>query len=163
MEAGGKDILALSLKARTGRCCELGSKAVGGVNLDDEREKYIFPFEKLEVWHLSVALSEFVLGLLERIPPNKHLRLCGQMESAVVSTAQNIAEGKGRQYKREFIQYLHISQGSLYEVVTLAEIFRSKRLFEENDALEVRIRCEAIDRKLNGLINSLQGKLKKSE
>jgi four helix bundle protein len=131
--------------------------------LGAEDKKYIFPFEKLEVWQLTVALSEYVLVLLDNVPLNKHLRLCGQMESAVASTAQNIAEGKGRQYKREFIQYLHISQGSLYEVVTLAEIFRRKRLFEENDALEVRRRCEAIDRKLNGLINSLQGKLKNSE
>jgi len=66
-------------------------------------------------------------------------------------------EGKGRQYKKEFIQFLHIAQGSLYEVVTLNEIFRRKKLFSEQDAQEVRNRCEQIDRKLNGLINSLRG------
>jgi four helix bundle protein len=64
---------------------------------------------------------------------------------------------EGRQYKKEFIQYLHIAQGSLYEVVTLNEVFRRRKLFEEKDAQEVRNRCETIDRKLNGLINSLHG------
>jgi len=119
--------------------------------------EYLFPFEKLDVWRLSVDLAEYVLDLLEDFPPNKHIRLVGQMEAAVTSPAQNTAEGKGRQYKKEFIQFLHIAQGSLYEVVTLNEIFRRKKLFSEQDAQEVRNRCEQIDRKLNGLINSLRG------
>ena len=118
---------------------------------------YVFPFEKLDVWQLSVDLAEFVLDLLEGFPPNRHLRLVGQMEAAVTSPAQNTAEGKGRQYKKEFIQYLHIAQGSLYEVVTLNEIFRRKTLFSQKDAQEVRERCAQIDRKLNGLVNSLRG------
>ena len=79
------------------------------------------------------------------------------MEAAVTSPAQNISEGKGRQYKKEFIQFLFIAQGSLYEVVTLNEVFRRKKLFTEQDAQKVRDHCEKIDRKLNGLVNSLRG------
>ena len=119
--------------------------------------EYVFPFEKLEVWRLAVDLADYVLELLEVFPPNRHLRLVGQMEAAVTSPAQNIAEGKGRQYKKEFIQYLHIAQGSLYEVITLNEVFRRRKLFSQADALEVRACCEKIDRKLNGLVNSLRG------
>ena len=119
---------------------------------------YVFPFEKLDVWQLAVDLAEFVLSLLENIPRNQHIRLVSQMEAAVTSPAQNIAEGKGRQYKKEFIQFLHIAQGSVYEVVTLNEVFRRKRLFGEEDAKETRKLCEKVDRKLNGLINSLRGR-----
>ncbi len=119
---------------------------------------YIFPFEKLDVWQLAVDLAEFVLSLLENIPRNQHIRLVSQMEAAVTSPAQNIAEGKGRQYKKEFIQFLHIAQGSVYEMVTLNEVFRRKRLFGEEDAKETRKLCEKVDRKLNGLINSLRGR-----
>lgn len=121
-------------------------------------QDYIFPFEKLDVWQLAIDLAEIVLNLLEKLPQNKHLRLISQMESAAVSPAQNIAEGRGRQYKKEFIQFLHIAQGSVFEVVTLNEVFRRRNLFQEEEATEVRKRCEQIDRKLNGLINSLQGK-----
>ena len=119
--------------------------------------EYVFPFEKLDVYILSVNLAEYVLTLLEQLPANKHLRLVSQMEAAVTSPAQNIAEGKGRQYKKEFIQFLHIAQGSLYEVVTLNEIFLRKQFFQLDASIEVRNRCEQIDRKLNGLINSLRG------
>jgi four helix bundle protein len=119
--------------------------------------QYLFPFEKLDVWHLSLDLAEYVLYLLEQGPGNKHLRLTGQMEAAVTSPSQNIAEGKGRQYKKEFIQFLHMAQGSVYEVVTLNEVFRRRGLFSGEQADEIRTRCEQIDRKLNGLINSLRG------
>jgi len=119
---------------------------------------YLFPFEKLDVWQLAVDLAEFVLVLLEKLPRNRHIRLVGQMEAAATSPAQNIAEGKGRQYKKEFIQFLHIAQGSLYEVVTLNEVFRRRELFQGEQGYEVRKRCEQIDRKLNGLMNSLRGR-----
>jgi four helix bundle protein len=121
-------------------------------------DKYLFPFEKLDVWNMAVDLAEYVLELLDKLPQNKHIRLISQMEAAATSPAQNIAEGKGRQYKKEFIQFPHISQGSIYEVVTLNEVFRRGKPLNSAEADEVRARCVAIDRKLNGLINSLQGK-----
>jgi len=120
-------------------------------------KEYIFPFEKLDVWQLSVEMADFVLSQLEELPQNRHIRLVSQMEAAATSTAQNIAEGKGRQYKKEFIQFLHIAQGSLYEVVTLNEVFRRRTLFKEVDSQEIRNRCQQIDRKINGLVNSLRG------
>ena len=86
---------------------------------------FVFPFEKIEVRQLSVDFADFVIGLLESFPPNKHFRLIGQMESAVSSISQNIAEGKGRQYNKEFIQFLYIAIGSLFEALTLTEIFKS--------------------------------------
>lgn len=121
-----------------------------------KKEEFVFPFEKLEVWRLAVDLADFVLEILESFPPNKYLRLVGQMESAVSSVPQNIAEGKGRQYVKEFIQFLYIAEGSLFEVLTLAEIMRRRRLMEEEDVIDVRQQSEKIDRKLHGLINSLR-------
>ena len=49
---------------------------------------YIFPFEKLDVWVMAVELADYVLGLLEKLPENKHIRLISQMEAAVTSPAQ---------------------------------------------------------------------------
>jgi four helix bundle protein len=120
--------------------------------------QYLFPFEKLDVYQMGLDLADRVLQFLEVLLQNIHLRLSSQMEAAAVSVPQNVAEGKGRQYKKEFNQYLHVAQGSLYEVVALNEIFRRRHLFLEEEATEIRVRSEQIDRKLNGLINSLHGK-----
>jgi len=119
---------------------------------------YVFPFEKLDVWQMSVELADYVLGLLDQIPLNKHFRLVSQMEGAVTSISQNIAEGKGRQYKKEFVQYLSIAQGSLYEMITLNEVFRRRKLFSEEESKAVRDWGEEIDRKLNGLMNAIRGR-----
>ncbi len=121
-------------------------------------DKFEFPFEKLEVWQLAIDFADFVISLTDSLPQVKHIRLIGQMESAASSVAQNIAEGKGRQYKKEFIQFLYIAEGSLFEALTLTVIFKRRGLFAEKDALEIRKRAELIDRKLHGLINSLRSR-----
>ena len=131
---------------------------VGGDRQTKTVERYVFPFEKLEVWQESVELAGFVLGLLDCVPQDRHLRVVSQMEGAAVSVAQNIAEGKGRQHRKEFLQYLSIAQGSLYETVTLNEVFRIRKFFDEGECVEIRKRAEHIDRKLNGLMNSVRGK-----
>ena len=117
---------------------------------------FVFPFEMIEVWHLSVDLADFVIGLLESFPPNKYFRVIGQMESAVSGISQNIAEGKGRQYNKEFIQFLYIAIGCLFEVLTLTEIFRRRKLFNEKEANQVRKKAIIIYRKTTALIKSLR-------
>jgi hypothetical protein len=57
---------------------------------------YVFPFEKLDVYQMALDLADYVLALLESFPPNKHMRLVSQIEAAVTSPAQNVAEGKGQ-------------------------------------------------------------------
>lgn len=49
--------------------------------------RYLFPFEKLDVWQMSLELGDFILNLLEQLPQNRHLRLINQMEGAAVSPA----------------------------------------------------------------------------
>jgi len=137
---------------------EFSQKLPQPSNLGHQSPTYVFPFEKLDVWQRAVELADYVLGLLERIPQNKHFRLVSQMEGAVTSIPQNIAEGKGRQYKKEFIQYLSIAQGSLYEVITLNEVFKRRSLFNEAESRDIRERGEEIDRKLNGLMNAIRGR-----
>ena len=129
----------------------------GGDGQTKTAERYVFPFEKLEVWQEAVALANYVLQLLEQVPQGRHLRLVSQMEGAATSIAQNIAEGKGRQHRKEFLQYLSIAQGSLYETVTLNEVFRIRKFFDEGECVEIHRRAEHIDRKLNGLMNSVRG------
>ena len=37
---------------------------------------------------------------------------------------------KGRQYKKEFVQFLSIAEGSLFEMLALCELFRRRKLFK---------------------------------
>ena len=121
-----------------------------------DEDGFVFPFEKIEIWQLSVDLADFVIDLLESFPPNKHFRVIGQMEAAVSGISQNIAEGKGRQYNKEFIQFLYIAIGCLFEVLTLTEIFKRRKLFKEQETIQIRNKAKVIYRKTTALIKSLR-------
>jgi four helix bundle protein len=120
--------------------------------------EFRFGFERLEVWQEAVSLADFIIELLEHLPENRYLRLVGQMQAAVASVAQNIAEGKGRQHKKEFIQFLYIAQGSLFEVVTLSEIFVRRGLLTLDTVQQIREKATLIDGKILALIKFLRGR-----
>lgn len=116
-----------------------------------------FAFKDLKVWQSAVDFADYAISLTENLQSNrKHYRLVEQFESSATSVAMNIAEGKGRHSKKEFIQYLYISRGSLYETVTLAILF-SRRNWISKEQLE-HLETEAIEiaSMLKGLINSIK-------
>jgi len=67
----------------------------------------------------------------------------------------NLAEGKGRNSKKEFVQYCYIARGSLYETMTLLEIFKRKALISEADFLLLKSEGIEIASMIKGLINSI--------
>ena len=82
-------------------------------------------YKDLQVWQKSMEFARRVIQMVETLDtPRKHYRLLEQLESAVTSVPMNIAEGKGRESKKEFIHFLYIARGSLYETLTLLEIFQ---------------------------------------
>jgi four helix bundle protein len=72
-----------------------------------------------------------------------------------MSIAINIAEGKGHFSIKEFVKFLYISRGSLYETMTLLEIFRRKGWISEEKYLQSEKKGLEIAFTLKGLINSI--------
>ena len=115
-----------------------------------------FGYEDLEVWNKAVEFAVNVIGVVENISTDRrHYRLLEQIEASSASVATNIAEGKGRFSKKEFVQYLYISRGSLYETMTLVEIFKRKKWISERHHLEFGAKGKEIASMLKGLINSI--------
>jgi four helix bundle protein len=67
----------------------------------------------------------------------------------------NIAEGKGRRSKKEFLQFLYIARASLYETVTLLEIFKRRNWITEQSYQNIFNQSTEIAKMLNGLIRSI--------
>lgn len=81
-------------------------------------------FKRLIVWQKSMEFAEKCLDTTFEI--KGHYRLLEQLEASSASNSQNIAEGNGRLSLKEYIQYLYISRGSLYESITLLDLFARK-------------------------------------
>lgn len=116
-----------------------------------------FPFEDLQVWKKAIQFARIVINLSEEITSNKkHYRLIEQLESASTSVAMNIAEGKGRYSKKEFVQFLYIARGSLFETITLLRIFRENNWVTDRQLEELENYGEEINRMLLSLIKHVR-------
>ena len=116
-----------------------------------------FGFEDLEVWQKAVTFAEIVINFAEKINTNhKHYRLIEQLESASTSVPLNIAEGKGRYSKKEFLQFLYIARGSLYETITLLIIFQRLNWIDDKQLDELKQSADEIGKMLSGLITSIR-------
>jgi len=111
-------------------------------------------YKDLVVWQKSMAFANDVIDLVDRLETDrKHYRLIEQLEAAVTSIPMNIAEGKGRESKKEFVHFLHISRGSLYETLTLLEIFQMRNWIKTEAFQKLENQSAEIAKMLNGLIN----------
>ena len=128
-----------------------------GLNILEENGETIFSFQNLKVWQKSIVFAENVILIVNELNTDrKHYLLVEQLESAATSVAMNIAEGKGRQTTKEFIQFLYIARGSLFETVTLLFIFQ-KIGWVTRLNIEPYIRdAEEIAKMLNSLIKSMK-------
>lgn len=115
-----------------------------------------FGFKDLEVWQKAVKFADEIITLSENLnTTKKHYRLVENLESAAVSIALNIAEGKGRYSKKEFVKFLYVARGSLYETVTFLEIFSNKGWINISDYNKLIANAEEIVKMIVGLINSV--------
>lgn len=122
-----------------------------------------FGYENLEVWDRAVNLAVKVIDIVEKLETSrKHYRLLEQIEAASTSISMNLAEGKGRYSKKEFIQYCYIARGSLYETMTVLEIFRRKKWLYDDDFFALKQEGLQIASMIKGLINSLYTSMKKT-
>ena len=109
-------------------------------------------YKKLEAWKKSMQLVKEIYSLTKSFPKEELYALTSQTKRAVVSVPCNIAEGSCRNYKKDTIQILHISRGSLYEVETLLNIAVMVEIISEDKFAPLSQLIEECLKILNGLI-----------
>ncbi|RCW36097.1 four helix bundle protein [Marinilabilia salmonicolor] len=112
-------------------------------------------FKDLLVWQKSMNLTVAAYSSIKKLPQIENFGLISQMQRSVVSVPSNIAEGYGRNQTRDFIRFLQISMGSLYELQTQMEIcyrlaYIEKKEYDnfDHDSVEIAKMLSALIRKL---------------
>src|SRR3989440_1666555 len=75
-------------------------------------------YKDLNVWQKGIELAKLIYTLTTRFPAEEKFGLISQMRRAAVSIPSNIAEGQARHTRKEFIQFLSHSEGSVAELET---------------------------------------------
>jgi len=94
--------------------------------------------------------------ITRNFPKNEIYGLTSQLQRAVVSIPSNIAEGRERQHRKEFLQHLSIAYGSLAELETHIQIAKRLDYLNANQEKELIGKTAEIGRMINGLRRSLE-------
>ncbi|MBN8576338.1 MAG: four helix bundle protein [Cytophagales bacterium] len=92
-------------------------------------------YKDLIVWQKSIDLAVKIYESTKEFPKEEMYGLTSQVRRSAVSIASNIAEGAGRNSKKEFNNFLGISNGSSCELDTQL-IIANKVNFLDTQALE---------------------------
>lgn len=95
-----------------------------------------FKFEKLNVWHSALDLSDKIHLLSKTFPKDELFGLVSQMKRAADSVVLNIAEGSTLQSNAEFRRFLIIANRSGIEVVACLYIAKKRTYINEEQFSE---------------------------
>ena len=112
-------------------------------------------YKQLIVWHKSMDLVVEIYALVKLLPKEELYALSDQMRRAVVSIPSNISEGLGRNSDKEFIQFLSVSRGSLWELETQLEVCERLNYIDNSKTSKARNLITEISKMINSLANSL--------
>ena len=113
-------------------------------------------YRDLVVWQKSIALCTEVYKLCEAFPKSELYGLSDQMKRAAVSVASNIAEGQGRQHRKEFLHFISIANGSLAELDTQRIIAENLRLMTAEISAQLGSQIVEVQKMLYALASKLR-------
>ena len=112
-------------------------------------------YQELVVWQRAIELVPTVYTAIRDFPPNENFALSLQVRRAVVSISANIAEGQGRQHRKEFLQHLSIAKGSLAELHSLLTVAHRLGYLDRAALDELETALSSVRRPLTGLLDTL--------
>lgn len=113
-------------------------------------------YRELLTWKAAFQLGIDAYRESERFPATERFGLTAQLRRSAVSIAANIAEGYGRRTRPEYLRFLDIARGSLYEFETLVSFAKELAFLAPSRAESLEGRCGEARRLLIGLARSLR-------
>jgi four helix bundle protein len=120
-------------------------------------------FRDLIAWQKGMALITGVYRATESFPTRERYGLVDQLCRAVVAIPSDIAEGRGRLSKKEFLQMVARARGSSYEVQTQLEAAFNLGYLPPDRFEALLEKASEVSRLLNGLIKNLQQQIAKDD
>lgn len=116
----------------------------------------IHSYKDLIVWQKSIDLVTKIYSFVAEFPKEEVFGLSSQIKRAAVSIPTNIAEGRFRGTKKDFVQFLRIAYASGAELETELLIAQNLNLGNKKKLNEIYTLLSEIMRMLNVMINKLR-------
>jgi four helix bundle protein len=109
-------------------------------------------FEDIIAWKKGIDLAVVIYNIFKN---NKDFKFKDQIQSALVSISNNIAEGYERRSNKELRQFLYIAKGSAGEVRSMLYIALRLNYITQNQFDDLYQQCLEICRIISGFIKTL--------
>ncbi len=115
-------------------------------------------FRNLLVWQKSMLLVTKIYTVTNNFPKEEVFGLTSQIRRSAISIPSNIAEGLGRDSNKEFLRFLNISIGSLFELQTQLEIAKNIIYLDEENFNNLYEDSRELERMLVSFTNKIKNK-----
>ncbi|WP_461088556.1 four helix bundle protein [Spirosoma gilvum] len=115
-----------------------------------------FRFEDLEIWKISIEISDSLFDIADAMELRKLYRFAEQLRGAGMSISNNIAEGSGSASKKEFYQFLNYAKRSCYECANILILLQRRNFITEEMKQSLFNRLEELSRKITNFQKSLE-------
>jgi four helix bundle protein len=112
-------------------------------------------YRDLLVWQKGMELVRGVYRITRGFPDEEKYGLASQLRRAGVSIPSNIAEGYGRNSTNDYVRFLRMAVGSLYEVQTQLEIAVSEKMISAEAHASLMELANELERMLVSLVKKL--------
>lgn len=114
------------------------------------------PVKNLKVYQKAFKLSILTYKITKSFPKDELFGLVSQMRRCAVSIPSNIAEGKGRYTDKEYVRFLAIARGSLFELQTQLDIAGELKYITDSISHQEALGLiDEIGRMLTSMINKM--------
>jgi len=112
-------------------------------------------YRRLDAWKKAMRLATDTYVATQAFPRHELYGLTSQIRRAAISVPCNIAEGRGRDTKRDFRQFVIRARASAFELQTQITVAEALKYMSTEDAERLMKQSDDVLLVINGLIRHL--------
>lgn len=110
-------------------------------------------FRKLDVWKDGRKLVSDVYKLSKKLPKDEKFGLTSQIRRCAISVPANIAKGSSKYSQKDFLRFLQISLGSLYELESHIILAQDLQFLSQTVVSPIIKKVQTLQKRISALIN----------
>lgn len=111
-------------------------------------------YRDIVAWQKAYAIGLSIYSMTKTFPDSERFALTSQLRRSGVSVASNIAEGYGRGGQGDYVRFLKVARGSLYELQTQVSFACDLGYVDRSISEPILTQIEECSRILGGLIRA---------
>jgi four helix bundle protein len=115
-----------------------------------------FRFQDLLIWQQAIQIGDILFDIADDLEKRKFYRFSEQLRGSGMSMSNNIAEGSGSSFKKEFIQFLNIARRSTFENANILIILQRRDLLEKELLEKLLENLDTLCRQITAFQKSLK-------